>query len=331
MLKEAMLYTGGEKCKCNVCAHKCLIAEGNVGVCGTRKNIGGKLHTLIYGSVSSVHADPVEKKPLYHFHPGSFVLSLGTVSCNFRCKHCQNWSISAFKPGEVPTTEMTPEEVISQARATHCEGIAFTYNEPTIWFEFTYDTFKAAKRSGLYTVYVTNGYMSEEALNEISPFLDAANVDVKAFSEDFYRKICNAKLRPVLDTCERMHEKGIHLEVTYLIIPKYNDSDEELRAFARWLVALDAETPVHFSRFYPTHLLTEVPPTPVSTLERAASIAKEEGLEFVYLGNVPGHEYENTYCPDCGELLVKRTGYYVKLRIKKPICSKCGRKINIKF
>ncbi|MCW7078150.1 MAG: AmmeMemoRadiSam system radical SAM enzyme [Canidatus Methanoxibalbensis ujae] len=329
MLREAMLYECDERCRCNVCAHKCTISEGNLGICRTRKNIDGKLYTLIYGSVSSIHADPVEKKPLYHFHPSSFVLSLGTVSCNFRCRHCQNWSISAFSVGEVPVTEMSPEDVVEHARMARCAGIAFTYNEPTIWIEFTYDTFKIAKKYGLYTVYVTNGYMSEDALNEIAPLLDAANVDVKAFREEFYRNVCNASLKPVINTCERMYEKKIHIELTYLIIPDYNDSEEELREFSRWVVSLDEDIPVHFSRFYPSHLMTDVPPTPVGTLERAAEIAREEGLSFVYLGNVPGHEYENTYCPDCGELLVERKGYHVKMNIKKPFCTKCGRKLNI--
>jgi pyruvate formate lyase activating enzyme len=281
--------------------------------------------------VSSSHVDPIEKKPLYHFFPGTLVFSLGTISCNFRCKHCQNWSISTAKVGEVYTTEMPPEEAIRQTKKSGCDGIAWTYNEPTIWFEYTYDSAKLAKREGFYTVYVTNGYISEEALNEIAPFLDAANVDVKAFSDSFYKKISGAKLEPVLETCERMLEKKIHLELTYLVIPGYNDSEEEIKKFSEWAVDLNASIPVHFSAFYPAHLMLDVPPTSIETLEMAHGIAKEAGLEYVYLGNVPGHEYENTFCPECGELLIERTGYHVRKRISKPECPECGRSITIRL
>jgi pyruvate formate lyase activating enzyme len=331
-LKEAMLYEKEDaKVRCNICAHHCHITENGYGVCRTRQNIDGKLFTLIYSSVSSSHVDPIEKKPLYHFFPGALVFSLGTVSCNFRCKHCQNWNISAAKVGEVYTLEMPPEEAIRQTKKSGCDGIAWTYNEPTIWFEYTYDSAKLAKRDGLYTVYVTNGYISEEALNEIAPFLDAANVDVKAFSDSFYKKISGAKLEPVLETCERMQEKKIHLELTYLVIPGYNDSEEEIKKFSEWAVDLNASTPVHFSAFYPAHLMLDVPPTGIETLEMAHGIAKEAGLEYVYLGNVPGHEYENTFCPECGELLIERTGYHVRKRISKPECPECGRSINVRL
>jgi pyruvate formate lyase activating enzyme len=331
-LKEAMLYEKEDaKVRCNICAHHCRITENGYGVCRTRQNIDGKLYTLIYSSVSSSHVDPIEKKPLYHFFPGTLVFSLGTISCNFRCKHCQNWSISTAKVGEVYTMEMPPEEAIRQTKKSGCDGIAWTYNEPTIWFEYTYDSAKLAKREGFYTVYVTNGYISEDALNEIAPFLDAANVDVKAFSDSFYKKISGAKLEPVLETCERMQEKKIHLELTYLIIPGYNDSEEEIKKFSEWAVDLNALIPVHFSAFYPAHLMLDVPPTSIETLEMAHGIAKEAGVEYVYLGNVPGHEYENTFCPECGELLIERTGYHVRKRISKPTCPECGRSINIRL
>jgi pyruvate formate lyase activating enzyme len=333
-LKEAMLSEKEDaEVKCNICAHHCSIAEDKYGICRTRQNIGGKLYTHIYGSVSSAHVDPIEKKPLYHFFPGSLIFSLGTISCNFRCKHCQNSSISRAEVGDVYTMEMLPEEAISRAKNSGCKGIAWTYNEPTIWFEYTYDCAKLAKKEGLYTVYVTNGYLSEDALNEIAPFLDAANVDVKAFNEDFYKKICGAKLDPVLKTCERMKEKDIHLELTYLIIPGYNDGEEEIKRFSEWVVNLSASIPVHFSRFYPAHLMMDVPPTRVETLEKAHEIAKEAGVEYVYLGNVPGHEYENTFCPDCGELLIERTSYHIRKRISKPRCPRpgCGRSINMRL
>ncbi|MDI6885107.1 MAG: AmmeMemoRadiSam system radical SAM enzyme [archaeon] len=331
-LKEAMLYTTEDaKVRCTICAHQCSIAEDGYGVCRTRQNREGKLYTLIYGAVSSAHVDPIEKKPLYHFFPGSLVFSLGTVSCNFRCKHCQNWSISTAEVGEVHVMELPPEEAVRRAKRSRCEGIAWTYNEPTIWFEYTYDSAKLAKRAGLYTVYVTNGYMSEEALTEIAPFLDAANVDVKAFSDSFYRKISGARLEPVLETCKRMLEKKIHIELTYLIIPGYNDSEEKLKKFSDWVVDVNASIPVHFSRFYPMHLMLDMPPTSVETLEQAHDIAKEAGIEYVYLGNVPGHEYENTFCPECGKVLIERTGYHVSKRISKPACPDCGRSINIQL
>jgi pyruvate formate lyase activating enzyme len=281
--------------------------------------------------VSSAHADPIEKKPLYHFFPGSFVFSLGTISCNFRCKHCQNWSISTAKVGEFHMIDLPPEEAVRRARALRCDGIAWTYNEPTIWFEYTYDSAKLAKRAGLYTVYVTNGYISEVALTELAPFLDAANVDVKSFSDSFYKHVSGARLQPVLETCERMLEKQIHIELTYLIIPGYNDNAEEIKKFADWLVSLNASIPVHFSRFYPMHRMLDVPPTSLETLENAHDIAKEAGVEYVYLGNIPGHRYKHTLCPACGEILIERTGYQVRKRISKPECPACGRLINIQL
>ncbi len=329
-IREAMLYAcEDEKVRCDVCAHHCLIPEGGFGLCRTRQNVEGKLYTLIYAEASSVNADPIEKKPLYHFYPGSYAFSLGTISCNFHCKHCQNWAISAAQVGDIPTVEITPEESIRRAKQNRCDGIAWTYNEPTIWFEYTYDSARLAKREGLYTVYVTNGYISESALNEIAPFLDAASVDVKAFSDSFYKRVCGARLEPVLATCERMLEKRIHIELVYLIIPEYNDSTEELKRFADWVVELNATIPVHFSRFYPAYKMLDVPPTSIECLERAYEIAKEAGVEYVYLGNVPGHTYENTYCPECGELLIQRMNYRVKSRIRSRECPACGRAINI--
>ncbi|RZN34828.1 MAG: AmmeMemoRadiSam system radical SAM enzyme [Methanophagales archaeon ANME-1-THS] len=331
-VREAMLYTTEDtRVQCAICAHQCSIAENSYGVCRTRQNRDGKLYTLIYSSVSSAHADPIEKKPLYHFFPGSFVFSLGTISCNFRCKHCQNWSISTARVGEFHMIELSPEEAVRRARALRCDGIAWTYNEPTIWFEYTYDSAKLAKQAGLYTVYVTNGYISEVALNELAPFLDAANVDVKSFSDSFYQNVSGARLQPVLETCERMQEKQIHLELTYLIIPGYNDDAEEIKKFADWVVGLNNSIPVHFSRFYPMHRMLDVPPTSLETLEKVHDIAKEAGVEYVYLGNVPGHEYEHTFCPDCGTVLIERTGYQVRTRISKPACPACGRRIQIRL
>jgi len=332
MQKEAMLWKplAGDKVQCNLCAHQCIIAEGKKGICRVRENQGGKLYTLIYNSVSSINVDPIEKKPLFHFYPGSMALSLGTVSCNFRCKHCQNYGIAFANVGEVPTQETTPEKSIELAKQYGCQGISWTYNEPTIWFEYTYDSAKLAKKAGLYTVYVTNGFMSTSALNKIAPYLDAANVDVKAFNPEHYKRINGAKLEPVLRTCERMKKKKIHLEITYLVIPGHNDSPEELRRFAEWVAGVGTDIPVHFSRFYPCHQMTDVPPTPVKTLEEAHKLAKECGIEYVYIGNVLGHKYESTFCPKCSEILIERYGYSVVNRLGADNkCPKCGFKVDV--
>ncbi len=317
------------KVRCELCPFRCILKEGQTGVCRVRKNIGGKLYTLIYGSVSSMAVDPIEKKPLFHFHPASEVLSLSTVGCNLRCRHCQNWEISQVGPEFLYLKEMTPEEVIQIAR--NYEGIAWTYNEPTIWHEFTVDVSKMAKKEGLYAVYVTNGYINEEPLRELARYIDAMNIDVKAFSEDFYRRITGGSLKPVLHTVELAHRLGIHVEVTYLIIPELNDSKEEIEKFAQWVYSISPEIPVHFSRFFPMYKLTDKPPTPVKTLHMAYEIAKNTGLEYVYLGNTWEPEYESTYCPQCGNLLIQRVYYstHVVGLTRDGKCKRCGKKINI--
>ena len=317
------------KVRCELCPHRCVLKEGQVGVCRVRKNIGGKLYTLNYGSVSSIAVDPIEKKPLFHFKPKSEVLSLSTVGCNMHCKHCQNWEISQAGMDFPYLKEMSPEEVMEIAR--NYEGIAWTYNEPTIWHEFTLDVSKMAKKEGLYTVYVTNGYINEEPLGEIGQYLDAMNIDVKAFTDEFYRKITGARLQPVLDTVERAYKMGIHIELTYLIIPTLNDSQEEIRKFAEWVYNLSPEIPVHFSRFFPIYKLTDKPPTPLKTMHNAYKIAKDVGLEYVYLGNTWEPEYESTYCPNCGNLLIERVYYNTKIKglTKDGRCNRCGKKINI--
>ncbi|MDY6959955.1 MAG: AmmeMemoRadiSam system radical SAM enzyme [Halobacteriota archaeon] len=333
MLKEAMLWEISEenKVKCNLCAHACKISPDHLGICRVRRNDEGKLNSVIYGSVSSMNVDPIEKKPLYNFHPGSNVYSLGTIGCNFRCKHCQNSSISfADIDHSSYLREVSPEEIIQAAKERRCQGIAWTYNEPTIWFEFTYDTSILAKEEGLYTVYVTNGFMSESALDKISPYLDAANVDVKAFREDFYKDICGGSLKPVLETCERMREKGIHLELTYLVIPTKNDDPLEIREFCEWAVSIGEDIPLHFSRFHSSHHLLDLPITPIDTLETAYRIAKEAGIQYVYLGNIQSHRSENTYCPNCGEVVIERMGYNISSRVKSyDACPRCSAKLNI--
>ena len=322
----------GNRVRCDLCPHRCILNDGQVGLCRVRKNIGGKLYTLIYGSVSSMAVDPIEKKPLFNFKPGSSVFSIATVGCNLRCRHCQNWEISQVGPDEFPyLREYTPEEIV--AMALPYDGIAFTYNEPTIWHEFTLDVAKLAKKEGLYTVYVTNGFINEEPFREIAKYLDAMNIDVKSFSEDFYRKITGGSLNPVLNTVKIAHSLGLHIELTYLIIPTLNDSEEEIRKFVEWVYNLDPEIPVHFSRFFPMYKMTDKPPTPIKTIHRAYEIAKEVGLNYVYLGNTWEPEYESTYCPNCGNLLIRRVYYQTKIvgLTKDGRCKKCGRKINVRL
>ncbi len=332
MLREAMLWEGSDAdaVQCNLCAHACKISPGHLGICRVRRNDGGKLNSLIYGSVSSMNIDPIEKKPLYHFHPASNVYSLGTIGCNFRCEHCQNWSISFADTDQSYVREVSSEEIVKTAKEMHCQGIAWTYNEPTIWFEYTYDTSVLAKDAGLYSVYVTNGFMSMSAIDKISPYLDAANVDIKAFREDFYKEICGGSLKPVLRTCERMKQKGIHLELTYLVIPTKNDDPDELREFCEWVVSIGEDIPVHFSRFHPDHGMLDIPATPIGTLEMAYNTAKKMGVQYIYLGNVHSHRSESTYCPNCGEVIIERKGYNILPRVKSyGVCPRCATKLNI--
>ncbi len=333
MIKEGILFDvlPGNKVKCNICSHRCTIAEGKVGICGTRKNIGGKIYSIIYNTVSSEAVDPVEKKPLYHFLPGTLSYSLGTIGCNFRCLHCQNWNISQVALEEAYTKEITPEEAIKRAVAAGCRSISWTYNEPAIWHEYTFDSAVLAKKAGLKTIYVTNGYITAEALRRMAPYLDAYRVDIKSFSEEFYRKVCGARLAPVLESIKLAKELGIHIETITLLIPSKNDSKEEVTGIVKWVHDnLGEDTPMHFTRFYPMHKMDDVPPTPVETLEMAYDIARKEGMKFVYTGNVPGHKYENTYCPKCNALLIDRAGFRVNaVKIMNGKCPDCGEKIAI--
>ncbi len=336
-MKEAILYEKLEdkKVKCHVCPRYCLISPGKRGYCATRYNQDGVLYTLIYGLVSSLAADPIEKKPLFHFYPGSLALSFGTLGCNFRCKHCQNWQIAHAKPDleEKNFTRISPEEAVSLAKRHGCRGIAWTYNEPTIWLEYTLDSAKLCKKEGLYTVYVTNGYITFEALDTIGPYLDAFRVDVKGFTNEFYEWLANVKdFSPVLQAAIRAKEKwGIHVEVVTNIIPTANDDEKSLREIARWIKnSLGANTPWHVTRFYPYLELSHLPPTPLETIERAREIGLEEGLNFVYVGNVPGYSGEDTICFNCGNLVIKRSGYeLLKYEVKKGKCGFCGADLNI--
>jgi len=326
-LREAMFWAPakGQAVQCSLCAHRCIIQPGKTGICGVRKNESGKLAATTYAKVSSVGPDPIEKKPLNHFLPGTSVLSLGSVGCNFRCDFCQNWSISQ----EYTTRglrDIQPEELPRMAAGYNCKSISWTYNEPTIWYEYTLDGAKLAKANGLGTSYVTNGYITEEALRELAPHLDAMNIDVKAFTEEFYQRRSKARLQPVLDTCELAVKLDIHIEITYLVIPGQNDDPGEMKSFCRWAAdALGPGTPIHFSRFHPDYNFRLAKSTPMETLKAAHRTAKDAGLRFVYLGNVPHCDEENTYCPECGHLEMERYGLrLVNDRTKDGKCSQCG-------
>ena len=336
-MREALLYEKlpHSRVQCHTCQWRCKIGPGKYGVCGMYQNQDATLFNLNYSLVSSVAADPIEKKPLFHFFPGTLAFSLGTLGCNFHCQHCQNWEIS-MADGQTLTRscrEMTPEAQIELARQYDCQGVAWTYNEPAIWLEYTLDSAKLAKKSHLYTVYVTNGYSTPEALDAIGPYLDAWRVDIKGFSDHFYRDLAKVPhWRQILATAKRAKEKwNMHVEVVTNIIPTMND-DEQLTGIARWIHdELGELTPWHVTRFYPHHQLMHLSPTPVATLERACDIGRQAGLKFVYTGNVPGHSHENTACYNCGQLIVERFGYQTTvLGLVGSRCKFCGAELNFR-
>ena len=331
-MKEAMFWesTEGDKVQCGLCYHRCIIANGKTGVCGVRENKGGVLFSLVYGKAVSHAVDPIEKKPLYHFLPGSESFSIATVGCNFRCLHCQNYNISHppdthfFSPGN----ETPPAQIVKLAKRQKCQSISYTYTEPTVFFEFAHDTAKLATSEGIKNVFVTNGYISPEPLKEINPYLHAANIDLKFFREETYSKICGSRLAPVLDTIKLYHSLGIWIELTTLVIPGYNDSDEELGDIASFIAGIDKQIPWHVTRFHPTHKMLDRPATPVATLERARKIGLEAGLQHVYVGNVISSEDLGTYCPSCGTLVIERAGFGALLKnCEDGACTKCGSKI----
>ncbi|NWF86977.1 AmmeMemoRadiSam system radical SAM enzyme [Candidatus Bathyarchaeota archaeon] len=331
-MKEAMFYEKLERnmVRCYLCSHHCRISEGKRGICGVRENINGTLYSLVYGKLIASAVDPVEKKPLFHFLPGSSAYSIATVGCNFSCLNCQNYDISQMPKPNKPIygEEVSPEEVVEAAKRYKCESIAYTYTEPTIFFEYAYDIAKLAKKEGIKNIFVSNGYITEEALREIAPYLDANNIDLKSFSDEFYRKVCRARLEPVLNSIRLHREFNIWIEITTLVIPSLNDSEENFRKIAEFIKNLDENIPWHVSAFYPAYKLTDLPPTQIETLDKARRIGLETGLKYVYQGNVPG-EGENTLCPSCGKVLIKRSGYIVlKYSVKDSECPHCGAKID---
>ncbi len=318
-MREARLYSTRPdgSVDCHLCTFPCHIADGRHGICGVRENIAGTLYTNVYGKVIARHVDPIEKKPLFQFLPGTRSYSVATVGCNFRCLHCQNSEISQMPKEQkrIIGEDMDPRDVLSYAQDLGCASIAYTYTEPTIFFEYAYDIGVLAKEKGIKNIFVTNGYMTKECLDELDGVLDAANVDIKAFNENFYKKICGAKLAPVLESVEYMRSLGIWVEVTTLVIPTFNDTEDELRSIAKWIYKTDKSIPWHLSAFHPYYKLLDVPPTPVETIRRAREIGLEEGLRYVYSGNIPGMKGESTYCYNCKKLLIERVGFTVKLNL----------------
>ncbi|MFQ5427815.1 MAG: AmmeMemoRadiSam system radical SAM enzyme [Thermodesulfobacteriota bacterium] len=331
-MREASLYTrrADKSVDCRLCSFHCHIKEGRRGICGVRENSGGVLNTLVYGSLIAKHIDPVEKKPLFHFLPSTTTYSIATAGCNFRCLHCQNYEISqARKFKEIPGRAASPGDVAQAAMEAGCRSLSYTYTEPTIFFEFARDTALQAKEQGLKNIFVTNGYMTAECLGELEGVLDAANVDIKAFTEGFYKKVCGARLGPVLDNIIEMRRLGIWVEVTTLIIPGYNNSPEELRDIARWIYKTDKTMPWHISAFYPTYKLLDAPPTSADDLIKARDIGLGEGLRYVYTGNIPGLQGESTYCYNCGELIIERLGFSTgEALLQGSMCPFCQARID---
>lgn len=316
------------KVKCHLCGHECIIDSGKRGICAVRENRAGTLYSLVYGRLISGNADPIEKKPLFHFLPGTRSYSIATVGCNMQCQHCQNADISQYPhshDGEVAGTQLTPAQVVAKAVASGSASIAYTYTEPTIFAEFAQDTARLAREKGLRNVFVSNGFMTEASAAALADVLDGDNIDLKSFSDRFYRKVCKGRLQPVLDTIMRMKKLGVWVEVTTLLIPGLNDSDEELHDIAQFLNATGPEIPWHVTAFHPTYKLLDRPPTPLATLRRAREIGLAAGLRHVYTGNIPGDPGENTFCPGCDHLLIERSGFSIRQnRVVDGLCPRCG-------
>ncbi len=332
-MKEAMFYQQGKGTEviCGLCCHRCHLKKGKRGICGVRENKEGKLYTLVYGRLVSEHVDPIEKKPLFHLLPGSRSFSISTVGCNFRCLHCQNYQISQYphlQGGEITGRQTSAESVVDEAVSSGCASISYTYVEPTIFYEFAYDCAVLARKRHMKNVFVSNGYMTPEVTRHLAPLLDGINIDIKAFTDDFYKKVCKARLQPVLDSVRLMHELGVWVEVTTLIIPGLNDSARELRELARFIKNVSPAVPWHVTAFYPTYKMMDRERTPVATLRKAREIGLEEGLRFVYEGNIPGEGGENTFCPACGTTLITRFGFSVRqVNMTDGRCGKCGERI----
>jgi pyruvate formate lyase activating enzyme len=331
-VREARFYEKlpNRKVKCKLCPRECTVGDKERGYCGVRENRGGIYYTLVHSRVCAAHVDPVEKKPLFHYLPGSNAFSLATAGCNVNCKFCQNWELSQSRPEQIPADYAPPERIAELARQSGCPTIAYTYSEPVIFSEFLMDTADAGHRAGVRSIVVSNGYMQRDSLRQAYGKMDAVKIDLKAFSESYYAKVVTGQLKPVLESLVELRKMGKWTEIVYLVVPTLNDSDTELRGLAQWVKTnLGQDVPLHFTQYHPEYLLKNLPITPVKTLEHAKAIADAEGLHYVYIGNVPGHPAQNTYCPKCGKMLVERVGFAAgRMLIRKDgTCPGCGHKI----
>lgn len=329
--KEAMFQDETARgIMCRICPNECVLKEGEISKCNNRKVYKSKLYTMAYGNPCSVNVDPIEKKPLYHFFPGSRAFSIATAGCNLVCLNCQNWTISQTSPDKTRNYELMSEQVVEECIKSNCKSIAYTYSEPVTFYEYAFETATLAKKAGIKNVFKSNGYIYPEPLKKMCSVLDAANIDLKAFNESTYLKLSGGKLQPVLDSLKVYREMGIWLEITNLVVPTWTDNPGEIRKMCKWLYENGfANTPLHFSRFYPLYKLEQLPPTPVDFLMKVAAIASEEGLKYVYVGNVPGNELADTKCPSCGTVVVSRQGYRIVFnKINKGNCSNCGKKVD---
>jgi len=319
----------GTYVRCNLCPHGCFIAEGERGHCRVRENRGGRLFSVVYGNPCAVHVDPIEKKPFYHFLPTAAAFSLATAGCNLRCLYCQNWQISQVPPEGAQNADLPPEEVVRYAQMYNAPVIAYTYTEPTVFYEYMLATARLAREAGLLNVVISAGFINPDPLRELCAAVDGIKIDLKGYDEDFYREVCGAELGPVLEAIRTIYESGTHLEIVNLVVPTLNDRMDQLRALARWVAQdLSPDVPLHFTRFHPQYRLQNLPPTPVESLETAREIALEEGVRFVYVGNVPGHPGNNTYCPACGQPIVVRQGFaVVEYHLEGGNCAYCGEPI----
>jgi pyruvate formate lyase activating enzyme len=332
MLKEAKYYSKLEqkKIKCTLCPHECILNIGQTGICRTRKNIDGKLYTLAFSNPVAINIDPIEKKPLYHFLPTSRTFSIATAGCNLRCKNCQNATISQVSPEQTNNYNLEPKQIIDSALKNNCKSIAYTYTDPVVFYEYALETAKLAKKNGLKNIIVSAGYINQKPLEELCQFIDAANIDLKSFDDNLYKKLNSARLQPVLETLKTLRKKNIWLEITNLLIPGFNDNEQMIDKMTKWLAknGFD-ETPLHFSKFYPTYKLSNIAPTPLETIEKAIQIARQNGLKYIYGGNIWGHNSENTYCPNCNNIIISRNSYNTKIKaIENGKCTFCGKKIN---
>ncbi len=331
---EALFYNklDDKQLQCQLCPRQCIIANNKTGFCGTRKNVNGKLVSLTYGNLVSFNSwDPIEKKPLFHFMSGEKVFSIATAGCNLKCKFCQNWQISHALPNQIDAKHFSPDELVRLVKENKCKIIAYTYNEPTVFYEFMLDTAKSAHEQGIKNIMHSSGYINEEPLRELAKYIDAVNIDLKGFSDEFYKKICNGTLKPVLKTLKILKDEGVHIEITNLIIPLFNDDLEKIKQMCVWIKDnLGADIPIHFSRFFPCFKLDMLSPTPVDTLVKARTIALDCGLKYVYIGNIDKSlsDYEDTYCPKCKKKLIDRSGYFIKENnLENGRCKFCKEKI----